>query len=87
MKSVTFTFQPATSEEEQKRTLAEICDWDGVKSAAYLKPGARNAAVARMAYAVLANDADPEEIASNLDRLPSVESATVPPARYLIAKQ
>jgi hypothetical protein len=86
MNSITFTFQPAASEEEQKQTLAEVSDWAGVKTAAYLKPGARNPKIARMAYAVLANDADPQEIASNLDRLSAVESASVPPARYLVAK-
>ncbi len=84
VKSVTFTFHPDASLEEQQRALSEIRHWRGVKTAAHLKPGAQNAAVARMAYAVLAADADAEEIAVNLDRLPSIESASVPSPRYLV---
>lgn len=83
VKSVTFTFQRTCSREEQKRTLEEIRQWAGVQSAAYLKPGAKNAAVARMAYAVLSGDADAGEIASHLQRLDAVESASVPARRSL----
>jgi hypothetical protein len=83
VKSVTFTFQPDASLEEQQRALSEISHWRGVKTAAHLKPGARNAAVARMAYAVLAPDADAADIAANLDKHPSIESASVPSPRYL----
>jgi hypothetical protein len=86
VKSVTFTFGANTSPEEQQRTLAEIRHWHGVKSAAHLKPGTSNAALARMAYAVLAADADAEDIAAHLDQHPLVESAAVPSQRYLSAK-
>lgn len=83
MNSVTFTFQPDTSLEEQQRALTEIRHWRGVENASHLKPGARNSDIARIAYAVLTPDADAEDIAAHLDELPWIESASVPSPRYL----
>ena len=82
--SVTFSFRPSLSADAQQHALDEIRRWDGVVSAALLKPGSKNPTIARMGYVVLSNESDPEHIARLLGELTSVETAGVPAARYLI---
>lgn len=80
---MTFTFSASTSAPAQEQALEEIGRWNGVVSARFLKPGARNPAIARMAYVVLDDEVDPESVVRRLEGVRTIESASIPAARYL----
>lgn len=80
---MTFTFSAAAPDSARQDVLEEIRHWHGIVSVQLLKPGARNPDIARMAYAVLADDADIDGVAEQLGRLEIVESASVPARRFL----
>jgi hypothetical protein len=82
-RSVTFSFRSQVSPARQKDVLAAVEAWTPVARAALLKPGAKAPAVRRMAYALLAQDADPAEVVRRLAELPEVESASIPAVRRL----
>jgi hypothetical protein len=83
LRSVSFTFGAATTADAQQRALDDIGRWDGIVTARFLKPGARNPEIARMAYVVLAEDVEADAVVRRIQAVPGVESASVPPPRYL----
>lgn len=83
-KSVTFTFDSSASPAARQDALDRIRHWEGVISAQLLKPDARNPDVARMAYVLLADDADADAVAEQLARMDAIESASVPARRFIV---
>jgi hypothetical protein len=83
VRSVSFTFLAATPPDAQQRVLDDIGRWAGIVTARFLKPGARNPDIARMAYVVLTEDAEVDAVVRRLEAVPGVESASGPSPRYL----
>jgi hypothetical protein len=84
MQAVNFKFRSNCSGNEQKAVLAEIQGWGEVRSAAQLKPEAKNPEVRRMAYAYLQKGAAPEEVVRKLNALDGIEVASIPAERRLV---
>lgn len=50
MRKVIFSFAPGTSSQRQQDIFRNVGNWTMVKDIGYLRPNAKNPAIARMAY-------------------------------------
>lgn len=84
MPSIHFTFTPESTAEERQTALGTLRAWPGVMSASLLKPGAKHPLTARIAYAMVDDQAaEIDELMSRIRALPGIESVSVPPRRGL----
>jgi hypothetical protein len=81
---ITFAFRPGVPRDRQDEVLAEICSWKQIDQAAHLKPDAKLDELLRLAYAYIKDDADANQVAATLARMPEIESASSPSPRRLI---
>jgi hypothetical protein len=76
MKTVVYTFQPQTPEDDHDRLCAEISGLPGVHKVGRLKPDAKTPALRRMWYANVASDAAASDLVTRLKgRREVIESA------------
>jgi hypothetical protein len=81
---VTFSFRPEVSRERQEEVLAEIERWKQIEHASHLKPDAKMSELMRLCFAYVKDDADANEVATNLAAMPEIESASSPSVRRLV---
>ena len=84
MKSVMLRIHPNLGSDAISALLDRLKMVDGVVTVAPLKPGAKNAAVARLFYLVLDDSADAQHVAERVLTMPEIESAGLPAAREQI---
>ena len=81
MKSVTFSFRAGVSVARQAEILEEVGAAPGIAAAGTLKPDSRHEAVARMAYARVAEDGDVDGVMQRLAAIPEIDSPALSPRR------
>lgn len=84
MASITFTFTAESSDEERKRVLEMLRQWQNVRAAGAINARSKSAALRRLAYAEVDADTDLDTLSAKINALAEVESAAVPPQRSLI---
>jgi len=84
MQSIVFNMRPEVKRERQAGLLADVTALPGVHKATALRPNSKNAAVSRMCYAEVADDADVNTLVQRIAALPEVETASLPAERRLL---
>ena len=83
MRSISVLFKPGTTRHQQAAVLQEISAWNEVDKISYLVPNSDHPDLSRMVNAYISENADIESVAKDLEDLPEIQSATVPPSRRL----
>jgi len=83
MRSITFTFRSEVSPDRAPAALAGVSDIPGIARAGLVDANSKNAAVRRVGFALLKEDADAQAVLTAVRALPDVETAAVPPQRRL----
>ncbi|MGD9647153.1 MAG: hypothetical protein AB7U73_15690 [Pirellulales bacterium] len=84
MRAITFNLRPVVDTEDRQRLFNSLSELKGIKKTAALRPGSSNAAVRRICYAQVSDDADIESLRDAIAARPEVESASVPATRELL---
>jgi hypothetical protein len=84
MRSIVFNVRPDVKQEQQASLLADVTAFPGIHKATSLRPNSKNAAVSRMCYAEVTDDADVNELVQKIRVLPEVETANLPAERRLM---
>jgi hypothetical protein len=84
MRAITFNLRPVVGTAERQELLKSLNRLKGVKQAAALRPGSSNAAVQRMCYAQVTDEADIESLRDEIAARPEVESARLPAQRGML---
>jgi len=83
MRAISFIFQPGISSDRRQALLDEINTWITIEKAAPLRPDSAHPDISRMANAYLTEDADADQVVRQLNEIPEIASASVPPRRRL----
>jgi len=84
MKSVMFTFDEKASEDDQEQMRREILELPGVHDVGRISPEAQKAALRRMWYAQVADEATADDLVTRLRQHRDIRTADLPPARKLV---
>jgi hypothetical protein len=84
VRSIFFNVRPDVGQDSQETLLKRLTGLTGVQKAAALRPNSKNAAVRRMYYAQVNDDADIESLREAIASSPEVESADLPAQRGLM---
>jgi len=76
--------RPGTAPARRHALLEELRKRPEITSAAPLRPGAKSDVVQRMFYAKIDDDADVGGVLRELNRLPEIESASLPAERHIL---
>jgi hypothetical protein len=77
-------FKSGISLQQQKSVLQEIDEWKDVDKILYLLPNSDHPDIRRMVNTYVNDEADIDEVVQQLEQLPEIESASVPPQRGLV---
>ena len=83
MRSITFSIRPHVDPAEQTAVLDRVSRVPGVHEAQALSPASKSAAVRRLCYASVADEASLESVLHLVGAVPEVENVEVPAKRSL----
>lgn len=83
MRSIEINFHHNIKPEQQKAVLDKINRWDSIEAAGHIMPDSSDENIKRMAFAYVKDDAKIEAVSKQLEELPEIETASIPPERYL----
>jgi hypothetical protein len=84
MPTVSFLFQRTADDEACQAAIEEVNRWAEVSAANFLKRGAKNPEVRRMAWAEVPDEGKLPEVLKRLQSLSVIETANRPARRTLI---
>jgi len=76
-----FSFRPEVPETRQDTLLEQVRTWNGVVSADRLFAAGPTPEIRRMCYVYVVDWADASVLVNNLEGMPEIANAFVPPAR------
>lgn len=82
MHNIEITFHDNTDFEQQKTILKKINAWDSVESAQLVMPESTDEKIKRMAFVLVKNNADVDQVLKQLKRFSEINSPVIPPKRY-----
>ncbi len=83
MRQIEITFHRNVKPEQQKVVLEKINGWSSIEAAGHLMPDSDDANVRQMAFAYVKDDAKIKAVSKQLEKIPEIETAPVPPIREI----